>query len=104
MIKIVTDSTCDLPPAWFSQYQLTVVPVNIQFGLETFHEGQTIDPETFYQRIKTDGLLPTTSQPSAGEFSQIYQTLAADGSEILSIHVTSKLSGTWQSAILAARQ
>lgn len=104
MIKIVTDSTCDLPPAWFSQYQLTVVPVNIQFGLETFHEGQTIDPETFYRRIKTDGLLPTTSQPSVGEFSQIYQALAADGSEILSIHVTSKLSGTWQSAILAARQ
>jgi DegV family protein with EDD domain len=104
VIKIVTDTTCDLPPAWLSQYQLTVVPINIQFGLETFHEGQTIGPETFYQRIKMGGTLPTTSQPSVGEFSQIYQTLAADGSEILSIHVTSKLSGTWQSAILAARQ
>lgn len=104
MIKIVTDTTCDLPLAWLSQYQLTVVPINIQFGLETFHEGQTIGPETFYQRIKMEGTLPTTSQPSVGEFSQIYQTLAADGSEILSIHVTSKLSGTWQSAMLAARQ
>jgi DegV family protein with EDD domain len=104
MVKIVTDSTCDLPLAWLSQYQITVVPINIQFGLETFREGQTIGPQTFYQRIKRDGLLPTTSQPSVGEFSQIYQTLAADGSEILSIHVTSKLSGTWQSAILAARQ
>jgi len=90
--------------AWFSQYQLAVVPINIQFGLETFHEGQTIGPGTFYQRIKMEGILPTTSQPSVGEFSQIYQTLAADGSEILSIHVTSKLSGTWQSAMLAARQ
>ena len=104
MIKIVTDTTCDLPLAWLSQYQLAVVPINIQFGLETFHEGQTIGPETFYQRIKMEGILPTTSQPSVGEFSQIYQTLAADGSEILSIHVTSKLSGTWQSAMLAARQ
>ena len=104
MIKIVTDTTCDLPLAWLSQYQLTVVPINIQFGLETFHEGQTIGPETFYQRIEMEGTLPTTSQPSVGEFSQIYQTLAADGSEILSIHVTSKLSGTWQSAMLAARQ
>ena len=104
MIKIVTDTTCDLPLAWLSQYQLAVVPINIQFGLETFHEGQTIGPEIFYQRIKMEGTLPTTSQPSVGEFSQIYQTLAADGSEILSIHVTSKLSGTWQSAMLAARQ
>ena len=104
MIKIVTDTTCDLPLAWLSQYQLTVVPINIQFGLETFHEGQTMGPEAFYQRINMEGTLPTTSQPSVGEFSQIYQTLAADGSEILSIHVTSKLSGTWQSAMLAARQ
>ncbi|MBI1877912.1 MAG: DegV family protein [Chloroflexi bacterium] len=104
MIKIVTDSTCDLPPAWFSQFHLTVVPINIQFGLETFHEGQTIDPETFYRRINTEGVLPTTSQPSVGEFCQAYQNLAADGSEILSIHLTSKLSGTWQSATLAARQ
>jgi DegV family protein with EDD domain len=104
VIKIVTDSTCDLPPAWFSQYQLTVVPVNIQFGLETFHEGQTIGPEIFYQRIHSEGSLPTTSQPSVGEFCQTYQQLAVDGSEILSIHLTSKLSGTWHSATLAARQ
>lgn len=104
MIKIVTDSTCNLPPDWLSRYQLTVVPVNIQFGLETFHEGQSIDPETFYRRINADGVLPTTSQPSVGEFCQTYERLAADGSEILSIHLTSKLSGTWQSATLAARQ
>lgn len=104
MVKIVTDSTCDLPPAWLNRYQLTVVPVNIQFGLETFREGQTIGPETFYRRIHTEGVLPTTSQPAVGEFNQIYQSLAADGSEIVSIHVTSKLSGTWQSATIAAQQ
>lgn len=104
MIKIVTDSTCDLPPGWISRYGLTVVPINIQFGLETFYEGQTIDPAAFYQRIKAEGALPTTSQPAVGEFSQVYQRLADNGSEILSIHLTSKLSGTWQSATLAARQ
>lgn len=104
MIKIVTDSTCDLPPAWLSQYQITVAPVHIQFGLETFREGQTITPQAFYQRIQSEGVLPTTSQPSVGEFSEIYKSLAADGSEILSIHLTSKLSGTWQSATMAARQ
>lgn len=104
MIKIVTDSTCDLPPGWISRYGLTIVPINIQFGLETFREGQTISPDAFYQRIHAEGVLPTTSQPAVGEFCQIYQDLAADGSEILSVHVTSKLSGTWQSASMAARQ
>lgn len=105
MIKIVTDSTCDLPPGWINRYGLTVVPINIQFGLETFHEGQTIGPSAFYQRIEAEGALPTTSQPAVGEFSQVYQRLVADdASEILSIHLTSKLSGTWQSASIAARQ
>ncbi len=104
MIKIVTDTTCDLPPAWLGRYNITVVPVNIQFGLESFQEGVTIDPQTFYGRIRAEGVLPTTSQPSVGEFSEIYETLAADGSQILSIHLTSKLSGTWQTALLAANQ
>lgn len=104
MIKIVTDTTCDLPPAWYSRYNITTVPVNIQFGLETFQEGLTISPQTFYNRIQAEGTLPTTSQPAIGDFSQIYQALAADGSEILSIHLTSKLSGTWQTALLAATQ
>jgi DegV family protein with EDD domain len=104
VIKIVTDSTCDLPPDWLDRYQITVVPMNIQFGLETFREGQTIGPDTFYQRINQVGMLPTTSQPSVGEFCELYQNLAADGSAILSIHLTSKLSGTWQSALMAARQ
>ncbi len=104
MIKIVTDTTCDLPDNWLRRYNITAVPINIQFGLETFQESVTIGPDTFYNRINADGVLPTTSQPSVGKFQEVYQTLAADGSEILSIHLTSKLSGTWQSAILAAKQ
>ncbi len=104
MIKIVTDSTCDLPPAWFKRYAITPVPINIQFGLETFQENETITPDVFYSRIQAENLLPTTSQPSIGQFCQIYERLAADGSEILSIHLTSKLSGTMQSALMAANQ
>lgn len=104
MIKIVTDSTCDIPAGWLKAYNITVVPVNIQFGLETFQEGVTITPNTFYRRIETDSVLPTTSQASVGQLCQVYQDLAADGSEILSIHLTSKLSGTWQAALLAAKQ
>lgn len=104
MLKIVTDTTCNLPPAWFTQYQITVIPFNIQFGLETFREGIDISPATFYRRIQTEQALPTTSQPAIGDFIDIYRQLAADGSEIISIHVTSKLSGAWQAAVLAARQ
>ena len=104
MIKIVTDSTCDLPGGWCVTNNVTVVPINIQFGTDTYRDGVDIKPEGFYSRINNEGELPTTSQPSVGQFRETYQTLAADGSNILSIHVTSKLSGTYQAAMLAARQ
>lgn len=104
MIKIVTDTTCDLPADLFDRYRISVVPINIQFGQTTLREGIDIQPEAFYQRIETTGSLPTTSQPSVGQFCERFKVLAADGSEILAIHLTSKLSGTWQSATLAARQ
>ena len=104
MIKIVTDTTCNLPPAWFKQYDIAVVPFNIQFGLETFREGIDITPETFYNRIQTEQALPTTSQPSIGDFINTYQKLGRDGNEVISIHLTSKLSGAWQAALLAASQ
>lgn len=104
MIKIVTDTTCDLPADLFDRYRISVVPINIQFGQTTLREGIDIQPDAFYQRIETTGSLPTTSQPSVGQFCERFEALAADGSEILAIHLTSKLSGTWQSATLAARQ
>lgn len=104
MIKIVTDTTCNLPPTWFKQHDITVVPFNIQFGLETFREGIDMSPEIFYNRIQTEQALPTTSQPSIGDFINTYQELGRDGHEVISIHVTSKLSGAWQAALLAAGQ
>jgi DegV family protein with EDD domain len=104
VITIVTDTTCNLPPAWFEQYGITVIPFNIQFGLNTYREGIDLSPQNFYQRIQTEQTLPTTSQPSVGLVSQTYHTLAAAGSEIISIHVSSKLSGAWQAARLAASQ
>ncbi len=104
MLKIVTDTTCDLPQGWFDQYNITQIPINIQFGLENFKEGISITSDNFYSRINQGNSLPTTSQPSVGEFCELYKSLAADGSHILSIHITSKLSGTWQSAMLAAKQ
>lgn len=102
MIRIVTDSTCDLPPEWFQEYDLTVVPVSIQFGTDSYKDGVTIDRATFYRKIDELGVLPTTSQPSAGEFAEYYNRLAEEGAtDIISLHVTAKLSGTYHSAVLA---
>jgi DegV family protein with EDD domain len=102
MIKIVTDSTCDLPPGYFEEYDITVVPINIQFGTDSYKDGITIDRATFYRTIDELGILPTTSQPSAGEFEEHYNRLAEGGAtDIISLHVTAKLSGTYHSAVLA---
>jgi DegV family protein with EDD domain len=102
MIKIVTDSTCDLPAEVYGQQDISVVPINIQFGTDTYLDGVTIDRPTFYRKIDELGVLPKTSQPSAGQFGEHYVRLAdAGATDILSIHVTAKLSGTCQSAELA---
>ncbi|MDD3825299.1 MAG: DegV family protein [Anaerolineae bacterium] len=102
MIKVATDSTCDLPEECYQEYDITVVPINIQFGTETYEDGVTIDRAAFYQKIEQTGKLPSTSQPSAGQFERHYRKMMAAGAqEILSLHVTAKLSGTFQSAELA---
>jgi DegV family protein with EDD domain len=104
MIKIVTDSTCDLPPKLFREQDITVVPINIQFGTETFEDGVDIDRAGFYRKIEESGIVPTTAQPSPNQFEACYRRLIEAGaSDILSLHVTAKLSGTYQSSQLAAR-
>jgi DegV family protein with EDD domain len=102
MIRIVTDSTCDLPQEFICQYAIQVVPIHIMFGAECYLDGVTIDSDAFYRRVTALGQLPQTSQPSPSDFVSVYQSLAAQADTILSIHLTSKLSGTYQSAVLAA--
>jgi DegV family protein with EDD domain len=102
MIQIVTDSACDLPDELYEKHHITVVPINIQFGTETYEDRVTIDRPTFFAKIEELGILPKTSQPSAGQFAGYYRRLAAQGVEdVISIHVTAKLSGTFQAAELA---
>jgi DegV family protein with EDD domain len=102
MIKIATDSTHDLPPEILQQHEIAVVPINILFGTESYLDGITIDRTTFYRKIDELGVLPKTSQPSAGQFVEVYDRLAAEGAtDIISLHVGAKLSGTVQSAEMA---
>ena len=101
MIKIVTDSTADVPKELLERYDIQVVPINIQFGTETYQEGIDIDRPTFFRKLDEYPTIPTSSQPSPGQLVEVYRPLAEDGHSIISVHVTSKHSGTYQSALLA---
>jgi len=99
MIKIVTDSTADVPTTLLERYDIRVVPINIQFAQETYQEGIDMDRPTFFRELEV--CMPTSSQPSPGQFAEVYEQLAGQGHSILTIVITSKHSGTYQSAELA---
>ena len=103
-MKIVTDSGSDvnLSPEELAELNMTVVPLNVTLDGKTFREGIDIEPGDFYDLLDASDNMPTTSQPSAGDFADTYRKLSADGSEILSIHMTSGLSGTYNSALAGA--
>jgi DegV family protein with EDD domain len=103
MIKIVTDSTAYLPDSIVRQNDLRVVPLCVHFGDKTYKEGVELSSDEFYTRLKEAPVLPTTSQPSAGEFHEVFTELAAAGHEIVVLTISSRLSGTWNSA-MAARE
>jgi DegV family protein with EDD domain len=101
MIRIVTDSSANLPARLAERYNIAIVPLNVHIGNERYMEGVDITPEEFYRRLPNTHPLPTTSQPSAGQFQEVYERILANGHEILSIHLASRLSGTYASAATA---
>lgn len=101
MVKIITDSTCNLDDELLTRHDIRVAPIAIQFGDETFEEGIDIDRDAFYARIDRTGRIPTTSQPSPSWFERFYREVHAQGDQALVITVTAKHSGTYQSAVLA---
>ncbi|NLG83399.1 MAG: DegV family protein [Firmicutes bacterium] len=100
-IRIVTDSTADLPVEVRRTHQIEVVPLNVHFGEEVLKDGEEIWAEEFYHRLKTEGTLANTSQPSPSEFVKVYERLAGEADHIFSIHISEKMSGTVSSAQLA---
>ena len=103
-IRIVTDSTSDLPPEVCKELDITVVPLTVNFGDTGYRDGVDLSADEFYKRLITSDKLPTTSQPSAGAFSEAYKEVAKNTDEILSIHISGKLSQTYNSARLAASE
>jgi DegV family protein with EDD domain len=100
-LKIVTDSTADLPPKLAEELGITVVPVYLRFGDEVFHDRVDISEDEFYRRLMHDPIHPSTTQPSPQDFIDVYRELAKEADGIVSIHLTSKLSGTYNSAVQA---
>ena len=101
MIKIVTDSCADLPPELAKELDVTVVPVYLRFGEEVYRDRVDISEDEFYKRLLHDPVHPNTTQPTPQDFANVYDELSKDADGIISIHITSKLSGTYNSALMA---
>lgn len=100
-VAVVTDSTADLPREMIEQYDIHVVPLTVHIDGEVFEDRVTITPAEFMRRLTETSDFPTTSQPSAGQFQAVYNRLADEYEAIVSIHISSRLSGTYQSALMA---
>lgn len=102
-VIVVSDSTADLPPELIAAYGIYMVPLKVHFAQEEYRDGVDITADEFYQKLRVSKALPTTSQPSPGEFESVYrQVLAGGNHSIISIHISAQLSGTHHSAVIAA--
>lgn len=103
-IRIVTDSTCDLPEDVIARHGITVIPLYINVGGESYLDGIELSRSEFYRRLPTYPTPPTTSAPAPGIFARTYERLAAEGaSEVLSIHISASLSNVYNVARLVAQ-
>ena len=110
-VAIVTDSTADLPDHLIRKWDISIVPLYVNFkksdygnDVESLRDGFDIDADLFYEKLNSTAYIPTTSQPTVDDFLQQYRILCQDHEKIISIHISSKLSGTINSALLARAQ
>lgn len=103
-IAVVTDSTSDLPPDIAQLHSISVVPLNVHIEDETFLDGVTISADEMYRRLPDQKVIPTTSAPSVGTFAEMYEKLGETHDEIISVHLSSKLSLTHGAAVNAVSE
>jgi DegV family protein with EDD domain len=104
VIRIVTDSTSDILPDEAKRLGIDVVPLTVRFGDEQFRDGVDLDPDAFYRRLPNTTVQPSTSQPTPEQFAEVYRRHIGAGDSVVSVHISAKLSGTLQSASLAASE
>ncbi|WP_350344186.1 DegV family protein [Proteinivorax tanatarense] len=103
-IKFVVDSTCDIPEETIEKYDIDVLPLEINWGEQVYKDGVQLTKEEFLKKLAESDTIPKTSQPSVGEFAKVYEKAFKDGYEkIISVHITSGFSGTYQGAEAAAK-
>jgi DegV family protein with EDD domain len=102
-VKIVVDSTSDIPAEECRRLGIEMIPLKVHFGEETYLDGVTIGPGNFYDMLESSPVMPTTSQPSPNDFLELYQRILEKepGAQIISFHLSSEFSGTYQSAVIA---
>ncbi|ACR79536.1 MULTISPECIES: DegV family protein [Kosmotoga] len=100
MIKIITDSSCDLPDELIKKYEIRTVPLSVEIEGVRYTERIDITPEQFWEKMKRARSLPKTSQPSPALFAEVFKKVTKEGHVPLCITISSKLSGTYQSAML----
>jgi DegV family protein with EDD domain len=103
-IRIVTDSSCDLPPALEAEHEITIVPLSIRFGADEFVDRRDLTPKEFWARCASSPVLPETAAPSPGAFEEAFRAAGASGADgVVFINLSSDLSATFQAAELAAK-
>jgi DegV family protein with EDD domain len=100
-VAIVTDSTADIPALVQKQLDIHVVPLNVVFGETNYLDGVDITSQSFFEMLPKSQFHPRTSQPSPGDFTAVYERLLKDYDEVLSLHISAGVSGTYQSAVMA---
>lgn len=104
-VRIVTDSAADLPPDVAAAHGIEIVPLHVRFGTESYVSGVEMSTEEFWSKLRSSNEAPSTAAPSAGDFQERYAKLIAEGATgIVSVHLSSKLSATYQSATMAAKE
>lgn len=98
-VKIVTDSSADLPAELAKELDITVVPLYVRFGEQVYRDRVEIFEDEFYRRLQQDPVHPSTTQPTPQDFVDVYKKLAKDADGIVSIHISGRLSGTWNAAV-----
>jgi DegV family protein with EDD domain len=104
VIRVVSDSTSDLLPEDAANLGVDIVPLTVRFGDEQFLDGIELSPDDFYRRLPGTQVQPSTSQPTPEQFAQVYRRHVDAGDTVVSVHISAKLSGTLQSASLAAQE
>jgi DegV family protein with EDD domain len=99
VVKIITDSTSDLPPEVAQELGITVVPAYVHFGSQSYRDGVDITPEQIYERMLSGSVHPTTSSPAPGDFTDAYKKLSEETDEIVCLTVTSKQSAIYEAAM-----